>query len=85
MTAFPFENPFIFNRNLIQRKRQIKTKFPILQKFILKRSKVYTTIKDFELLDSKIKKELIMYIDEFYNLIEQPDFYNNYVIHTCKT
>ena len=56
----------------------------ILQKFILKRSKVYTTIKDFELLDSKIKKELIMYIDEFYKLIEQPDFYNNYVIHTCK-
>ena len=55
-----------------------------VEKFISHKNEIYSIIDNFEKLESKHKKEVISYIDEFYKLIKEPNFYNNYILPTCK-
>ncbi len=55
-----------------------------IQKFIDHKNEIYAVINDFELLEYKHRKNIISYIDEFYKTLEQPNFYEKYVLSNCK-
>jgi len=57
---------------------------PGLQKFIKHKSELYAIINNFELLKPNTKKEVVSYINEFYEIIEDPNFYEKYILPDCK-
>jgi hypothetical protein len=57
---------------------------PIIKLFDLKRDAFYKTILDFEYLDKAQKEQMIRYLEEFYGLIHQKEFYNKSIRKTCK-
>lgn len=54
-----------------------------LQKFIHLKPEIYETINSFQPLTAKSKKQSIAYLDKFYKMIEQPDFYKKYISNKC--
>jgi hypothetical protein len=55
-----------------------------IQEFISLKDEFYTTITEFEFLDAKHKKAVVNYIDEFFQLIDQPNFYKKYILPECE-
>lgn len=56
----------------------------ISKKFISKKDDMYAIINNFELLDTKSKAEMVSFVDEFYELVEQANFYDDYILPSCK-
>ena len=54
-----------------------------IENFIARRANVFSVIDTFEGLDKRARKEVRSYIEDFYSLIEQPDFYEKYVARRC--
>lgn len=55
-----------------------------IKKFIAKKDEMYSIINNFELLDTKSAKEIVYYLDEFYELIDEANFYKDYILPSCK-
>ena len=56
----------------------------IAYRFSEKKKEITNLITNFDLLEAKTKKRLVSYIDDFHELIEQDDFYEEYVLPVCK-
>jgi hypothetical protein len=56
----------------------------IVKRFSEKKDEINTLINNFELLETKTKKRISNYINDFQKLIEQPDFYEKHVLPLCK-
>ncbi len=56
----------------------------IAKRFSAKKNEINSLINNFELLEPKTKKKISKYINDFHDLIEQPDFYEEYVLPVCK-
>lgn len=56
----------------------------IAKRFSEKKNEITSLINNFELLEPKTKKRISNYISDFYELLEQPDFYEEYVLPVCK-
>ncbi len=56
----------------------------IIEIFVDKNDEIMDLIEGFNLLESKTKKKISNYIDDFQELIAQPDFYEQIVMPVCK-
>jgi hypothetical protein len=57
----------------------------VLHIFKKQKSNIYSLINNFELLTSKSKKEMIYYLDSFFNLIDDPIQVNDVFIEKART
>jgi hypothetical protein len=56
-----------------------------IQRFIKLKDEFYAEINNFDLLKPGTRKDLISYLDKFFKLIEQPDFYVKHILPNCNT
>ncbi len=56
----------------------------VIQKFFNHKSELFIEINNFDLLKVSTKKGIISYLDEFYEIIGQPDFYKKYILPNCR-
>lgn len=54
-----------------------------IENFNKHKEEVFRLIDTFEGFDKRTKKEVRSYIEDFYTIIEQPDFYEKYVARRC--
>ena len=45
----------------------------VIALFNSKKETIYTLINNFSLLESKVKKEMIAFLEEFYEILEKPN------------
>lgn len=57
----------------------------LIKKFIAKKSDMYAIINNFELLDTISKVEIVSFVDEFYEMVEQANFYEDFILPSCKS
>ena len=57
---------------------------PVIEKFKNHKDAFYDEINTFEYLDPRYKKEMTLYLDEFYKMIDSKNFYQNYLKVHCK-
>jgi len=56
----------------------------VIQEFIKHKNDFYREINSFDLLPASTKKDIISYLDNFYKLIDQANFYKRFVLSTCQ-
>lgn len=52
--------------------------------FLENKQAMFSLVEDFELLDKKSRPEMLDYLEEFYNIIEDPNRYSREIIGTCR-
>jgi hypothetical protein len=57
---------------------------PYFQVFLDHKSEIYSLVENFELLDIKHKREMIRYLDEFFEIIEDPFRARFNIISNCR-
>lgn len=57
---------------------------PIIKLYDSKKEQFFNTINDFVFLEQSEKDKMISYLEEFYTIIHDKDFYKNFVQKTCK-
>jgi len=55
-----------------------------IQEFFDKKESIYQTILEFEYFEEWTRKEVLVYIDEFYRIIESDDLINQNIFSSCK-
>nr|NQU89433.1 hypothetical protein [Bacteroidota bacterium] len=55
----------------------------IIKVFLNRKNEMYDLINNFDLLDDKSAKSIITYMDKFYKMIGQPNFYKKYISPFC--
>jgi hypothetical protein len=56
----------------------------VLDLFIQKKEEIYALVNNFELLDNYHKNEMLIYLDEFYDIIEKPYRVKANIIDQCR-
>ncbi len=57
---------------------------PIFKQFIDKKEDMYRIVNNYSYLDNVTRKEVITYLDEFFEIIENPKTRENYIIRNCR-
>lgn len=55
-----------------------------IQEFLDKKDCIYQTILEFKYFEDRTRKEVLTYIDEFYNIIESDDLIRRNISNSCK-
>lgn len=53
--------------------------------FLDRKQEIYSLVENFELLDSRNKKEMLQYLDEYYEIIEDTNQTRHWIISRCRT
>jgi hypothetical protein len=55
-----------------------------IQRFISLKDDFYAEVENVDQMQSSTKKDVISYLEAFFSLIEQPDFYRKYILPSCR-
>ncbi len=58
---------------------------PVIDYFKKNKENLYRTVKSFKYLNEKNKVEMVNYLDRFFQIIDSPRFYDDYLIEHCKS